>query len=392
MTTSLRLHSLAACLLVLVSASAAGAQCAGNCNDDGSVSINELIVGVNIALGAAAVDTCAAFDLNGDGSVTINELIAAVNGALNGCPTTPRPEATSTATTAEATATEAPPPTATAVDTATTTPADTHSATATAVNTATTTAIATATAVNTNTATAVASETATAVVTSTAVHTATAPPTTVDTATPQATGTSAPATATAPPTATPTEVPATPTDTPTPTATPPAVTATFTVTATPTGGSSPAVCGNGFLEAGESCTSCAGDCTIGACTASATMNSFTVHFSAPLGTIPTTGSFLLGYHSTHVSLPGSATATSVRQRVTYPAPLPNVASVNDLDYALRLVVGRNGGLVNGLLATVKFDACQAAPAVTAADFGCTVEACAGAGGAIDGCACVVEAP
>ena len=62
-----------------------GAGCAGDCNGDGMVPINELIAGVNIALGNSPVSTCEAFDVNGDGEVTINELIAAVNAALNGC-------------------------------------------------------------------------------------------------------------------------------------------------------------------------------------------------------------------------------------------------------------------------------------------------------------------
>jgi hypothetical protein len=60
--------------------------CVGDCNGDGEVTINELIVGVNIALGNAAVDSCPAFDANGNGMVTINELIAAVNNASEGCP------------------------------------------------------------------------------------------------------------------------------------------------------------------------------------------------------------------------------------------------------------------------------------------------------------------
>ncbi|MDX2170698.1 MAG: YncE family protein [Deltaproteobacteria bacterium] len=60
--------------------------CAGDCSGDGEVTINEIILGVNIALGAAAVDECPAFDGNGDGDVAINELIAAVNAALTGCP------------------------------------------------------------------------------------------------------------------------------------------------------------------------------------------------------------------------------------------------------------------------------------------------------------------
>ena len=59
--------------------------CAGDCSGDGSVAINELIAGVNIALGNSPVSSCPAFDRNGDGTVAINELIAAVNAALNGC-------------------------------------------------------------------------------------------------------------------------------------------------------------------------------------------------------------------------------------------------------------------------------------------------------------------
>ena len=59
--------------------------CVGDCNHDGMVAINELITGVNIALGNTPVSSCPSFDRNGDGMVAINELIAAVNAALNGC-------------------------------------------------------------------------------------------------------------------------------------------------------------------------------------------------------------------------------------------------------------------------------------------------------------------
>lgn len=63
-------------------------RCAGDCDGDGQVSINELILGVNIALGTAAADSCAAFDRDGDGQVSVSELIAGVNSALGGCPAT----------------------------------------------------------------------------------------------------------------------------------------------------------------------------------------------------------------------------------------------------------------------------------------------------------------
>jgi hypothetical protein len=78
-------RSLVAATLILRTA-AAGAVCAGDCGADGEVTVNELIVGVNIALGTATLAQCNSFDTNTDGEVTVNELIGAVNNALNGCP------------------------------------------------------------------------------------------------------------------------------------------------------------------------------------------------------------------------------------------------------------------------------------------------------------------
>jgi len=62
-----------------------GAACAGDCDGDGTVSVNELVLAVNIALGALPVTDCQAADTDGDGIVSITELVAAVNKALNGC-------------------------------------------------------------------------------------------------------------------------------------------------------------------------------------------------------------------------------------------------------------------------------------------------------------------
>jgi hypothetical protein len=59
--------------------------CTGDCNGDGVVTVNELVVGVNIALGNASLAACPAFDRDANGEVTIVELITAVNAALNGC-------------------------------------------------------------------------------------------------------------------------------------------------------------------------------------------------------------------------------------------------------------------------------------------------------------------
>ena len=65
---------------------AGAAPCGGDCNGDGSVTVVELIRGVNIALGTTPIDACASLDTNDDGEVAVNELVAGVNGALTGCP------------------------------------------------------------------------------------------------------------------------------------------------------------------------------------------------------------------------------------------------------------------------------------------------------------------
>jgi len=59
--------------------------CSGDCDNGGTVSINELVLGVNIALDGAPLDACPAFDQNGSGRVEINELVAATKNALEGC-------------------------------------------------------------------------------------------------------------------------------------------------------------------------------------------------------------------------------------------------------------------------------------------------------------------
>jgi hypothetical protein len=61
-------------------------QCVGDCNGNDFVSVDEILTGVNIALGNLNVSACDSFDVNGDGMVTVDEILAAVNAALNGCP------------------------------------------------------------------------------------------------------------------------------------------------------------------------------------------------------------------------------------------------------------------------------------------------------------------
>ena len=59
--------------------------CIGDCDGGGTVTIDELILGVNIALGSAQLDQCPVYDGDSSGRVEIYELIAAVGNALNGC-------------------------------------------------------------------------------------------------------------------------------------------------------------------------------------------------------------------------------------------------------------------------------------------------------------------
>jgi len=78
----------------LSASTAAEAQCVGDCNSDGSVAINELIIGVNIALGTQPASACVAFQDQG-GMVNISQLIKGVNNALGTCPAAATPTATS---------------------------------------------------------------------------------------------------------------------------------------------------------------------------------------------------------------------------------------------------------------------------------------------------------
>ncbi|MFO1078994.1 MAG: hypothetical protein U1E73_14835, partial [Planctomycetota bacterium] len=93
------MRRLAWILVAILLAGPAAALCVGDCDGDGQVRVNELVVGVGIVLSGSSAAECPAADPNGDGEVTIAELIAAVNSLLSGCPiaSTPSPMATDTA-------------------------------------------------------------------------------------------------------------------------------------------------------------------------------------------------------------------------------------------------------------------------------------------------------
>lgn len=59
--------------------------CVGDCDGSSEVTVDELVTGVNIALGSLPLSACRSFDTDTDGAVTVDELVRAVNDALAGC-------------------------------------------------------------------------------------------------------------------------------------------------------------------------------------------------------------------------------------------------------------------------------------------------------------------
>jgi len=234
-----------------------------------------------------------------------------------------------------------------------------------------------------------------------------------ETPTPQPT---APQTTTPPPptaTASMTPEPQAPTATGTNTTgtSPPTVTRTPTATPAATPTTHPAVCNNGVLEDGETCAKCAMDCKVKACTPTTSVVTYYVAFSPPLGEDATSVTALLGYRSDRVSIPGSGTGSCkggskdgkacstatdcpsgqcvVPKGSVKNAPPASIVGVNDLDYALRVVVTRTTRITPGTIFSVDFNTCQGAAATSLADFGCSVQGCASSFGPIDGCTCTV---
>ncbi len=77
---------LAVVLSVVGPLAARATGCPGDCNGDGAVTVDEIVTGVNVALGVMGLQVCPGFDGNGDGEVTVDEIIVGINAALLGCP------------------------------------------------------------------------------------------------------------------------------------------------------------------------------------------------------------------------------------------------------------------------------------------------------------------
>jgi hypothetical protein len=60
--------------------------CPGDCSGDGSVTADELVTGVGVALGTIPLEQCERFERHPDGRVTIDEVVEAIGAARAGCP------------------------------------------------------------------------------------------------------------------------------------------------------------------------------------------------------------------------------------------------------------------------------------------------------------------
>ena len=60
--------------------------CVGDCNNEGRVTVDDILTMVNTALGNAGISACQRGDANDDHQITVDEILTAVNNALSGCP------------------------------------------------------------------------------------------------------------------------------------------------------------------------------------------------------------------------------------------------------------------------------------------------------------------
>ena len=77
---------LGACWMLFVTNMALAIPCTGDCDGDEVVRIDELVTGIDIALGGTAASACEALACPQLGGAVLTCLIAAVNNALSGCP------------------------------------------------------------------------------------------------------------------------------------------------------------------------------------------------------------------------------------------------------------------------------------------------------------------
>ena len=159
----------------------------------------------------------------------------------------------------------------------------------------------------------------------------------------------------------------------------------------PAGVGTAAACGDGLLAADETCESCPADCQPSSCKTKG-RRKVTVDLTPQSG-YESVGAvtILLSFRKGTLSLPGEKNAPAAKTRVKARQAKAQVF-VNDLGYALRVVISSQEGLPAGPLLDVDLDACAGGAGVQLSDLNCRVESCAQGGGRLRSCTCGVSLP
>ncbi len=153
---------------------------------------------------------------------------------------------------------------------------------------------------------------------------------------------------------------------------------TITPTTSTTTSTVQQLCGNGQINAGETCDdgnqsnndACPSDCSVDACTPlTGTARPFDVYFAPQAGVNVGGITVLVDYPEGKVEIPGPPVPGGIITNL----PLGAFPITVDLNHALREIVAQSGGsLPPGRLFRVNFRDCSGAALPTAAEFTCTV--------------------
>jgi cysteine-rich repeat protein len=192
----------------------------------------------------------------------------------------------------------------------------------------------------------------------------------------------------------------------------PTTTSTSSSTSTTTSTTIPALCGNGALNAGETCDDgnrndndgCPANCFIAACTPVAgSSRQVTVSFSAPVGVEVAALTLLMNYPEQKVFMPPAGPQAQIAAANFVPLLPPSEVLIRGTDlaptgstgsgHAVRGLVADSEAVPTGPIFRLVFQNCQAAAAPTPGEFNCRVlEATDPFTTAVSGVTCSVTLP
>jgi cysteine-rich repeat protein len=161
-----------------------------------------------------------------------------------------------------------------------------------------------------------------------------------------------------------------------------------------------AVCGNGKIEAGETCDdgntkdgdSCPSNCRIEQCIETSATRRFTVFLEGQPETDVQGITVFVRYPESKISIPSGGSDEPVKRSIS-DTPPDLLQVPNDLDYGLREVMVGTKPFHPGRLFTIEFRDCQGATPPAASDLQCTIEDAADpAGTSIRDLRCSVRSP